>query len=300
MLEYRFEGDLRLIAKRYARPDEALAGFEVLRILWAQGFGPGSAHRVPEPLGCFIDHGVLLMGIAPGVRLATLATDSGPWFEGLRAAAGWLARLHAVSLDLGAPQEDIAQGVFRLARRATRAGARHPEAQGLIVGLFEELAHRARDLSGSGSRGPTHGRYHAGHVFIAPDSVAVIDLDRVALADPAKDVGEFFHRLRSETRSARLQDADIEHAWLVFLEAYVGCAGGIPTGLTYYWSYSILAALLRAVELSEARWEKRMESYRAEFADIPERAATLSRLLRKAGSDPRVPRVPSGRARATV
>jgi hypothetical protein len=280
VLEYRFEGGLRLIAKRYAQPEDALACYEVLRVLWEQGFGPGSPHRVPEPLGCFANWSVLLMRVVPGDRLVTLAARPGPWEEGLRAAAGWLAKLHALSVDLGGPREDITHGVFRLARRAARAGAQHPELKGLLVRLIEELAERARTVAGSGSQAQTHGRYHAGHVFVAPDSVAVIDLDRVALADPALDVGEFLHRLRAQARRARLGDDAAERAALAFLEEYAAHAHAVPGGLVYYWSYSVLSSLLRVVELDRARWEKRLEFYRAEFEDVPRRADTLSGLVR--------------------
>jgi hypothetical protein len=126
VLQYRFEGGLRLIAKRYAQCGDALASYEVLRALRSQGFGPGSRHRVPEALGCFPDRGVLLMSAVPGHRLATLAGRAGQWEAGLRAAAGWLARLHGSSVELDS-KEDITQGAFRLARRAARAAARHPD-----------------------------------------------------------------------------------------------------------------------------------------------------------------------------
>lgn len=279
VLEYRFDGGPRLFAKRYPQREDALASYEVLRVLREQGFGPESPHRVPEPLGCFADWGVLVMRAAPGHRLPTLAARPGLWHEGLRAAACWLAQLHALSVDLG-PREDIAQGVFRLARRAARAGAHHPELEGLLVRLIEELAERAGSVAGSPSQATTHGRYHAGHVFVAPDSVAVIDLDQVALADAGKDVGEFLHRLRARARRARLAEDDAERAMLAFLEEYVAHAHAVPAGLVYYWSYSILSTLFRLLELDRAKWEKRLEFYRAEFEDIPQRASTLTRLAR--------------------
>jgi hypothetical protein len=279
VLEYRFEGGLRVIAKRYAESEDALASFEVLSVLRSKGFGPGSAYRVAEPLGCFPDWAVLLMRCVPGQRLATLAGRSGPWEEGLHAAAGWLARLHGSSVELGA-KEDITQGALRLARRAARAGARHPELEGLLVRLIRELAERARSAAGRRSLAPTHGRFHAGHVFVAPDSVAVIDLDRVALAEPALDVGEFLHRLRALARRVRLGDGAAERATVAFLGEYAAHAHAVPSGLVYYWSYSILSTLLHVVELHRANWEKRLGFYRAEFEDVPQRASILSGSVR--------------------
>jgi hypothetical protein len=279
VLEYRFEGGLRVIAKRYGQGGDALASYEVLRALRAQGFGPGSPHRVAEPLGCFADWGVLLMRAVPGDRLATLAGRPGSWEEGLRAAAGWLARLHALSMDLG-PGEDISRGVVRLARRAASAAARHPELEGLLGRLIEELAERARSAAGSRSQAPTHGRYHARHVFVTSGSVAVIDLDRIAVADPAIDVGEFLHRLRALARRARLGEDATERAAIAFLEEYAAHANVVPSNLVYYWSYSILFTLLHVVEQHHAKWEKRLGFYRAEFEDVPQRASILSGSVR--------------------
>jgi Phosphotransferase enzyme family len=278
VLEYRFAGGLRLIAKRYTQRQQASASYDVLRVLRAQGFGPDSPFRVAEPLGCFAHWGVLVMRSVPGQPLRTLTSQPAPWEEGLRAAAGWLARLHTLSVDAG-PAEDIPEGLFRIARKAARAGAHHPELEGLLAGLIEELAERARSVAGSRSQAQTHGRYQAGHVIVAPDSVAVVDLDRVALADPAKDVGEFLHRLRAQARRGRLADDAAERATLVFLEEYVIHAHAVPGGLVYYWSQSILSSLLRVVELGQAKWEKRLEFYRAEFEGVPRRASALSELV---------------------
>jgi hypothetical protein len=278
VLEYRFDGGLRLFAKHYPNPKDARDAYEILCVLWSQGFGQGSPHCVAEPLACFADWGVVVTRAATGHRLTKLAGRPEAWEDGLRAAAGWLARLHAVPLELG-PCEDMAQGVFRLTRRAARAAAHHPELERLLVCLIEELAVRARRVGESRPQAQTHGRYHAGHVFVAPESVTVIDLDRAGLADPAKDVGEFLHRLRAQTMEAGLGEDAAERASLAFLEEYAAQADSVvPGGLVYHWSYSILATLLRLLEVDREGWQRRLEFYRAEFEDVPRCAVTLSGL----------------------
>ena len=279
VLEYRFRGGVRLIAKRYAQRADALASYEALRLLHEHGFGPGSLHRVPEPLGCFPDWGVVLMRPARGHCLPTVVARPAAWEDGLRRAARWLAQLHAVSADLAGPREDVAQGVFRLARRAARAAGQRPSVETLLVRLIEELAERARSVAASSLMVPTHGRYHPGHVFVAPHSVTVIDLDRAALADPARDVGEFLHHLRAEARRARLSDEAADRAALAFVEEYAAHADTVPSGVAYFWSYSVLSKLLRVVELDHERWEKRLKFYRAEFEAVPMRARALSELV---------------------
>jgi len=39
VLEYRFDGGLRLFAKRYPQRRDALVSYDMLRVLWKQGFG---------------------------------------------------------------------------------------------------------------------------------------------------------------------------------------------------------------------------------------------------------------------
>jgi hypothetical protein len=278
VLEYRFEGGLRLFAKRYPQCEDATTSYDVLRLLEEQGFGPGSPHRVPEPLGCFAEWGVVVIRAAPGRCMTSLAEHPERWEEGLRAAAGWLARLHSLTVDSEATGEDQLQGLFRLAQRATGAAARHPSVADLLVALIEELAARAAGVAESGSRAQTHGRYHAGHVFITPETVTVIDLDRASVADPAKDLGEFLHRVRTHARRAGLGDVAAERTTLAFLDEYAARGVFVPGALAYYWSYSILSTLLRVLELDHAKWEKRLQFYRAQFDSVPQRAHALGQL----------------------
>jgi hypothetical protein len=278
VLEYRFDGGLRLFAKRYPECEDAAAAYEILCALCEQGFGPGSPHRVPEPLACFSDWGVLVLRAAPGHCMTSLAADPERWEAGLRSAGGWLARLHSLSVDSGSGADDRVQAVFRLAGRAARAAARHPGNADVLVRLIEQLAARAADAPRSLSRTQTHGRYHAAHVFLAPETVTVIDLDRASLADPAKDLGEFLHRLRMHARRTRMGDVAAERATLAFVEGYAAWAGAVPGALAYYWSYSVLATLLHVLDSEHAKWERRLEFYRAEFDGVPRRAEALGRL----------------------
>jgi hypothetical protein len=274
--EYRLDGGLRLFAKRYPRCEDAQASFDLLRRLEESGFGPGSAFRVAEPVACFAEWGVVVVRAAPGVCAASLTDGGGSWGEeGIRAAARWLAHLHTRHVDGNDPGEDRAHGVFRMARRGMRAVARHPDLTEPLVRLIEELAERSGAVRERSTLTQTHGRYHAEHVFVAPEAVTVIDLDRAALADPGKDVGEFLHRVRMRERRA-LPGAAPPNTTLVFVEEYAACAGGIPASLVYYWSHSVLSTLLRVLELGRPRWERRLAFYRAEFQAIPAHVATLA------------------------
>jgi hypothetical protein len=238
--EYTFEGRLSVVAKLYGDAAEASAAYQVLCSLWRRGFGPRSLYRVAEPIAHLPDHGVVVMRAAPGNRLRALhARGREELQEGLRKAARWLVALHASRLRLG-PREDVAYGVSRLARRASIAIACRADLEDFVRRAMEELARRG--AAADGPKGPvqTHGRYHAEHVFLAPHGVTVIDLDRAAVADPMKDVGEFLHRLRWQAAREGWGSQALEESTDAFLSEYARHRPVPIAGLTYHWSYSIL------------------------------------------------------------
>lgn len=276
--EYSFDRGGRVFAKLY--PDAA-EGRRVHRIhdgLWKRGFGPGSAYRVSEPIGYLDEYGVLLMRPAGGARFAGLETlERGALEEGMRRAAGWLVALHDSPLRLG-PVESVAQGLFRLSGRAVKAAAFRPDLEHVFRDALAELGRRCRTAAEPSARVQTHGRYHAGHMFLAPECVTVIDLDRAAVADPAKDVGEFLSAVRWEGAKRHWGDDAVEAACEAFLDEYVRHRPGVLSGLAYYWSYSVLWALLgQALRRWPGRtaWSVRSEFLRAEFDAVPSRAALL-------------------------
>lgn len=276
--EYTFEGSVRVFAKLY--PNDA-AGRAVYRIhdeLCKQGFGPGSPNRVSEPVGYLDEHGVLLLRTAEGDNLAATQTvDPEAFHEGVTRAAGWLVALHSSPVRVG-PRVSVIQDAFRLARRAAKAAAGRPDLADIIPEALAELGKRSATAADATAPVQTHGRYHAGHVFVTPECVTAIDLDRAALADPAKDVGECLHALRSTGAKTGIVDPATEHACEAFLDAYLRQRPGALRELAYYWSYSVLWTLLQlAFKDRPARkgWKKRVEFFRAEFHDVPRRAAAL-------------------------
>lgn len=279
VVEYSFEGGLRIVAKLYLDAAEGRAAYRIHRGFWQQGFGPRSLYRVPEPIAYLAEQGVLVMRAAPGKPLRELGAGGHEAFgEGLSRAARWLAALHASPLRVG-PREDVAQGLFRLARRVAKAAACRPDLEDALRDLLEELARRHGAVAQPGAQVQTHGRYHAEHVFLARDRVTVVDLDRAALADLAKDIGEFLHRLRWEAGKAGLSDGAVDERTEIFLSEYTRVSSAPLFGLAYHWSYSILWTLLGIAcrgRPERKGWEERSGFLRAEFEHVPRRAAAWS------------------------
>ncbi|MDQ4130008.1 MAG: aminoglycoside phosphotransferase family protein [Actinomycetota bacterium] len=265
-----------LVVKLYPDPGEGAASYRILVALWRHGFGPTSPYRVPEPRRWSATHSAIVMGRAPGRCLADHTTEEAGWLEGMRAAARWLGRLHASTLRVG-PLDERARASQRLHRRLSKAVERQSQLAGLLAARMDELARRAPPLGAS--RCQTHGRFHPGHVFVAPELVTVIDLDRAAPADPAKDVAEFVHRTRAEVFKRGCFPQVAEEATLAFLDEYLRCGPAPLYGLAYFWSESLLATLLHAVRkrhLDEDRWRARIAFYLEEFDRVPERVASYT------------------------
>jgi Phosphotransferase enzyme family len=274
--EYSFEGFIRVFAKLY--PDAAM-GRRVYRIhesLCQHGFGPRSHYRVPEPVAYLDEHGVLLLRPSPGDCLAGLETHDREAFEdGVTRAARWLVALHASPLRPG-PGGNFASDLFRLARRAAKAAACRPDLTDGIRDALTELGRRCPTAAEPSAFVPTHGRFNASHAFVASRCITAIDLDRAALADPAKDVGEFLHGLRSIGAKTGIVDDAVEHACEAFLGEYVRHRPAVLSELAYYWSYSVLWTLLGLAfkdRPSRRGWRERIEFFRGEFDAVPRRAA---------------------------
>jgi hypothetical protein len=278
VVEYDFDG-VRVFAKLY--PDDA-AGRAVYRIhdeLWRNGFGAGALNRVPEPLGYLGESGVVLARSAVGECLGvTLTRDWSEFEEGVARSARWLAALHTSSLSVG-PREEMADGALRLARRVEMAAVRLPELAEIFRNALAELATRYDTAAAESSIAvQTHGRYHAAHVFIGPESITAIDLDRAAFAAPAKDVGEFVASLNSIKTLGLVDDRTVDKTSRLFLAEYIRHGAGVPYELSYYWSYCIVWALVRQAfkdRPERRRWRQRVDYLRSEFDDVPRRAAAL-------------------------
>jgi phosphotransferase family enzyme len=277
IVEYRFDGGPRIFAKPLLDRDDGLAAHRILLGFWEQGFGADAEYRVAEPIAYLDDSRVVIVGAAPGeCLLELLARGRLAWEEGVRRAARWLATLHSSPLRLGAV-DDSTRRALHLARRVAQTIARRPDLEALLVRLLGELSARAPATS-SRLEVQTHGRFHAEHVYLTPEHVTVIDLDRASRGDRAKDVGEFLHRLRTGATRRALDPESAEQARRVFLEEYVRRTDGDLSALLFFWSYSVLFELVsRAGRTADDRAQAPEDTafYASEFAAIPERMASF-------------------------
>jgi aminoglycoside phosphotransferase (APT) family kinase protein len=198
-LRYDFSNNSTIYAKAYTDA-LGLHSYMALRRLWADGFGKSSTLRVPEPLGFIPDEKFLLMRRAEGIPFAQLLLSETPRVDickAARAAARWLAQLHSSELPFEYVEPACERiKIFKLSDMMAKAAAAYPEQSSLLLELLQKIRSLAPRESETVLT-PTHGQYTPANVFLHGDQASVIDLDRICLSDPAKDVAMFVHRVRS-------------------------------------------------------------------------------------------------------
>jgi aminoglycoside phosphotransferase (APT) family kinase protein len=235
-LRYDFNNSSTVYAKVYT---DALGqhSYDALHSLWTDGFGPKAKMRVPEPLGFMAEDKFLVMRRAEGITLTELLFAKTPPLDLLKAArsaAQWLAQLHASDMpfiDVEPACERIK--LFKLSDMLSKAAAAYPEQLMMLLDLLQ----RVRALAPKESETvlvPTHGQYTPANVFLHVDHVSVIDLDRICLSDPAKDVAMFIHRVRSLLFKDANNDSIAEHIVREFLDEYRRRAPDNLRNLPYY------------------------------------------------------------------
>lgn len=274
VVEYALDREQRVVAKLYLDHGEGELVASTHRALWQRGFGSESSHRVPEPVAYLADLGVLLMRPVTGERLKELELRGGDaLLDGIRRAAQWLAALHESPVRLGR-DDDVDERTARLAVRAASAAACSPRLGEALRRYLDELTRR-RPVDGR-STVQTHGRYHAGHVYLGAGHVTVIDLDRAAVAHPGKDIGEFLHRMRWQAARSGASAGTMDALSDTFVHGYLAARPGELAGLAYYWSYSILSTLISRAcreRRDRTRWNGRVAFLSDEFENVPRRVA---------------------------
>ncbi len=270
-LRYDLGSDNVLFAKLYS---DGLGPrcHEINCALWEAGFNATGQYRVPQPVGFLGDHNLLLMRCVPGTPLGAAFNGhaSVDLIAGSRKAANWLAALHRSSLETGTPDSDWdSLKLFRLAGRLIKAVAARPESLERVRELMDLLEKRIAEIPASRRFVFSHGRYHHDHVFVSPDVIAVIDLDRCCPSDPAKDAAEFIRVLRLTAFKKGFDMNRVEEATTAFLSAYLAEVPEAAVSLGCYWAAFVFHSLLGGLKKSDPKgkrsWDELMEFYVSEM-----------------------------------
>ena len=275
-VEVRLDGGDAVFAKLFPF-DDGPAVYAKLRALRAAGLGEGRRYQVVEPLAWIDADKVMLCRGAPGRPISELLAGDVDELAAATAQAGhWLGRLHGSDLRIGRPQSLLVTGeLTSMAKRLVKVGADHPEYVRPARSMLAQLDALTYDTV-DGVVAQSHGQYRPIHVFLSPDVVTVIDLDRSAPADPARDVAEFLHRLRLGVHNATGDISRADPACASFLAAYRESAGGNEhlVNLRFHWARYVLHSLNGRVKTDESSsadgGNDEFQLFRSEFERIVE------------------------------
>jgi hypothetical protein len=254
-VQVELDGGAPVFAKLFPFEDgpEVHAKLQALR---AAGLGAGSPFQAVEPLAWYGEEKVLLCRGAPGRPLTHLLAGNAADLTGACARAGeWLAHLHGVDVRAGEPQSLLVTGeLTSLAKRLAKVAVDQPGYVDTALGLLKRLDDLTYDTV-DGVLAQSHGQYRPLHVFLTEETVTVIDLDRSAPADPARDVAEFLHRLRVDVGDATGDIRRADQPSAAFLAAYREAAHGDGlANLRFHWARYILHSLNHRVKAGAADW----------------------------------------------
>jgi aminoglycoside phosphotransferase len=247
VLAYEFADGSRVVGKMY-RKDRAGRHAAILR---AMNVALDGDTRVPKLLGCWDDLGMILEAWVPGapVRGWDDVRDTPGLAERLGHA---LATLHATHVPAARRADLEAQvrrtchpGIEALAAAQPEEG---PRLQALMAAIF------ARDAQVAPSLVTSHGDFAPTQLFVDADTVYLLDLDGLCIADRALDLANFRVGLEVHLGDAGRGLGDR------FLAAYTAHSGAAPSPALPH--YEAFCHVRRAMIL----WRKQPAGWRQELA----------------------------------
>jgi hypothetical protein len=222
-LRYKFGPTFEVYGKAYHEAPLASETHRIMADLWKHGFSASSNMNIPEPIGVISAANLLLMRRAEGIPLSDLVSTGriDDALAGARLAARWLVKFQSTTfsgLRSESPVEKVE--VLKLADAVAKVVAELPEHSTLLI----EMLHNLRSIAPGSNSSPApvlmHGQYRPGHVFVQNNQATIIDIEKVCLSDPAKDVARFCHVLEKTCIEQAGDTARAERVAREFIEEY--------------------------------------------------------------------------------
>lgn len=260
-----------LYGKAYFENADASEAYRQLTHLWRNGFAEGSILKVPEPLGLIPESNLVVMRCAKGASMDTRrgAGSIDAALGDARLAARWLVRFHGTEmpgLRAETPVERLE--ILKIADALSKVAAEFPDHFPLLIEMVHDLRSVAPKSNWAPPVVPVHGQFRPGHVFIQDGAATVIDIEKLCLSDPARDVARFCHVLR---KTCMEEGGDMERADRItqeFIDEYRVYAEQNLQNLPYFSALLALKAfakLLKNRKVGDAQREAMSQGYRSEF-----------------------------------
>jgi aminoglycoside phosphotransferase (APT) family kinase protein len=252
---YRFASGAAVYAKAH-RGGVGRARFTILRALWEAGFNGADRLRIPEPLGFLESENLVFTREAQGTPLSR-----GLWecpletaITRVRAAARWLAALHSTRLScLDAEAPCARWRILEESDILVEAASARPEHASMLLEFLGYVEQLARASSGQPPLTPVHGQFIPSAVFVDSERVTAIDLDTLAVSDPAIDVASFISRVRyRKLFNARVEAIRAARLASEFRREYARWADRNLINLPYYLALYCLKEFAKYISSPDA------------------------------------------------
>jgi ATP-binding cassette, subfamily B, bacterial len=222
--------------------------------LFRRAAGRRRPRAAPEPRPMTAIFEGALPDLRTTVQLVLDGTSPGTGAQAARGAGDLLRRIHA--LPARGLDERTAQDTLAAARRAaTVLQAVDPAAEHQIARLLERLE---QEMPADLPVVTSHGDFHSGELIRRGGELAVLDVDEVCRAAPARDLATY-------AAHAAAHDGDDPEA---VLDQLLMGYGRRPQGLRWFLSASLLRRAERPFRTLEEDWPAHVE----ELVDAAERA----------------------------
>lgn len=200
----------------------------------------GGAFALAPPLALDAERGIRWEGFVPGERLDRIA-DPGLREQGIRAAVAGLVALHRTMVP-GLPTRDAVTVLSRITgKTAKRVDAVLPHLSERLRGVCRRLE-AMRPCLDDGAPLTLHGDFHPANILIRPAGAVFIDLDAMALGDPAYDLALFATRLLLIAQLQPAQTRDLVRIARSLPDLYVEKGGRPIPSRTFTWYVAALLA----------------------------------------------------------
>jgi aminoglycoside phosphotransferase (APT) family kinase protein len=270
-LRYTFGGVVVIYGKVYLDPSLGRETYTSLAHLWKHGFAAGSGLEIPQPLGFIEEANLFLMRQAQGTPLNELIDTSSleKALIAAGAAARWLAKYHTTEIPGLRIQPPCAQvEILTIVDALAKVSAECPGHSALLIAMLHDLNAMAPRGNSSSQPAPLHGQFRPAHVFSHGGRATVIDIEKICLSDPAKDVARFVHVLKKTCfeEGGEVQRAD--QLARQFIAEYRKLAPSNLANLDYFralLAFKAFAKLLKSHKVDEQQRRAIGEMYRVEF-----------------------------------
>jgi aminoglycoside phosphotransferase (APT) family kinase protein len=243
------------------------------------GAAGAAAHDGARLLGCDASRGGLVMEWIDGDPLCPVAAGLAPDQSAIRETGTALARVHGATFR---PADRISHDddIEALAEVGSAMATLHPGLGRQLSRIAGKLASRLETADCAPAL--IHGDFSADQIVMSGTRPVILDWDKAAVGDPARDLGTFLARVAAQVADGVLGPDDAEATGAALTDGYGRAAGALPDGVAVQHARALLMLATEGFRIRHPDWPSRT-------AALLERAEGLLARHKRQRLDPAIP-----------